>query len=62
MTDRRTIFSRAAAIVLGLAFGSAALSEPGPAGRYRHHGIDLAGIDRSVAPGDDFFAYATGIG
>ncbi len=24
------------------------------------HGIDLAGIDRSVAPGDDFFAYANG--
>jgi predicted metalloendopeptidase len=23
-------------------------------------GIDLAGIDRSVAPGDDFFAYANG--
>ncbi|TLY52787.1 MAG: M13 family metallopeptidase [Gammaproteobacteria bacterium] len=24
------------------------------------HGIDLAGIDRAVAPGDDFFAYANG--
>jgi putative endopeptidase len=24
------------------------------------HGIDLAGIDRSVAPGDDFFRYANG--
>ena len=24
------------------------------------HGIDLAGIDRSVAPGDDFFHYANG--
>jgi predicted metalloendopeptidase len=24
------------------------------------HGIDLAGIDHSVAPGDDFFAYANG--
>ena len=23
-------------------------------------GIDLAGMDRSVAPGDDFFAYANG--
>jgi predicted metalloendopeptidase len=25
-----------------------------------HSGIDLAGMDRSVAPGDDFFAYANG--
>jgi putative endopeptidase len=24
------------------------------------HGLDLAGIDRSVAPGDDFFRYANG--
>ena len=24
------------------------------------HGIDLAGIDRSIAPGDDFFRYANG--
>jgi predicted metalloendopeptidase len=24
------------------------------------HGIDLAGMDRSVVPGDDFFAYANG--
>ena len=23
-------------------------------------GLDLAGIDRSVAPGDDFFRYANG--
>ncbi|MEA2750034.1 MAG: putative endopeptidase, partial [Myxococcales bacterium] len=23
-------------------------------------GIDLAGIDRTVTPGDDFFAYANG--
>jgi putative endopeptidase len=25
-----------------------------------HHGVDLAGIDRSVKPGDDFFRYANG--
>ncbi len=24
------------------------------------HGIDLAGIDRAVLPGDDFFRYANG--
>jgi putative endopeptidase len=33
---------------------SSAAAPPVPAG------IDLAGIDRSVAPGDDFFAYANG--
>ncbi len=31
-----------------------------PAASPALHGIDLAGIDRSVAPGDDFFAYANG--
>jgi putative endopeptidase len=25
-----------------------------------HHGVDLAGIDRAVKPGDDFFRYANG--
>ena len=24
------------------------------------HGLDVAGMDRSVKPGDDFFAYANG--
>jgi putative endopeptidase len=32
----------------------AAVPAPSP------HGVDLAGIDRSVAPGDDFFRYANG--
>ena len=36
---------------------SAASQAAAPAGRT---GIDLAGIDRSVAPGDDFFGYANG--
>jgi putative endopeptidase len=31
-----------------------------PAAAPAAHSIDLAGIDRSVAPGDDFFAYANG--
>ncbi|MDQ1348618.1 MAG: putative endopeptidase, partial [Acidobacteriota bacterium] len=35
----------------GLRAADAAEAEPG---------IDLAGIDRSIAPGDDFFAYANG--
>jgi predicted metalloendopeptidase len=60
-TVSRSIAVRAAAIVLGLAFGPAALPESGPATTApAARGIDLAGIDRTVAPGDDFFAYANG--
>ncbi|HEY2779710.1 MAG TPA: M13 family metallopeptidase [Steroidobacteraceae bacterium] len=44
---------RALALTTGIAFGSTvALAET--------HGPDLAGMDTSVAPGDDFFAYANG--
>ena len=60
-TDRRFSPSRVAAIVLGLAFGSSAFPESGPSATApAAHGIDLAAIDRSVAPGDNFFAYANG--
>jgi len=60
-TDNRSIAFRTAAIVLGLAFGPAALPESGPAATApAARGIDLAGIDRTVAPGDNFFAYANG--
>src|SRR5262247_3746713 len=31
-----------------------------PAKPAQPRGIDLAGMDRSVAPGDDFFAFANG--
>jgi putative endopeptidase len=40
-----------------------ASSSTGPAqaqGQSAVHGLDLAGIDRSVTPGDDFFRYANG--
>ena len=56
--DRRSIASRAVAILFGLAFAPAAFPESGPA--ETAPGIDLDGIDRSVAPGDNFFAYANG--
>jgi len=60
-TDSRSLTFRAAAIVLGLAVGPAALPESGPATTApAERGIDLAGIDDTVAPGDDFFAYANG--
>ena len=61
ITDSRSLTFRAAAIVLGLAVGPAALPESGPATTApAERGIDLAGIDDTVAPGDDFFAYANG--
>jgi putative endopeptidase len=60
-TDNRSLVFRAAAIVLGLAVGPAALPESGPATTApAARGIDLAGIDNTVAPGNDFFAYANG--
>ncbi len=60
-TEIHSIASLAAAALLGLAFAPAALPEPGPASTApAAHGIDLAGIDHSVAPGDNFFAYANG--
>ena len=52
----RSIASRAlalAAMVAGLTLATSSLSQS-------RHGLDLAGIDRSVAPGDDFFHYANG--
>ena len=41
------------AVVAGLTLATASLSQS-------PHGLDLAGIDRSVAPGNDFFHYANG--
>jgi predicted metalloendopeptidase len=52
------------AVVLGLLLLPAALaasvSAAAPAGDVRDVGIDLAGLDRAVLPGNDFFAYANG--
>src|SRR5882762_9351789 len=42
------------ALTLAAAVAGAVTPAPSP------HGLDLAGIDRSVAPGDDFFRYANG--
>jgi putative endopeptidase len=46
-----------AAIGLALAANAASTPESAPAGA---HGLDVSGIDRSVQPGADFFAYANG--
>ena len=44
-----------AAAMVSSAAAATLMATPAPA-----HGIDLAAIDRSVAPGDDFFHYANG--
>lgn len=47
-------------LALGLVAGSALpLTAKAPVSK-DNHGIDLVGIDRKVAPGDDFFAHANG--
>ena len=40
--------------------GAAPVAVPAPAPAAAAHGIDVAGMDRSVAPGDDFFLHANG--
>ncbi|HYB66299.1 MAG TPA: M13 family metallopeptidase [Steroidobacteraceae bacterium] len=53
---------RIALVALTAAVSAAviAAAPAGAPGSRAAHGIDLAGIDRSVAPGDDFFRYANG--
>jgi predicted metalloendopeptidase len=48
------------AAALGAALASAVLLTAASKDQASGHGIDLAGIDHSVAPGDDFFAHANG--
>jgi len=48
------------AAALGAAFASAVLLTAASKDSPATHGIDLAGIDHTVTPGDDFFAYANG--
>jgi putative endopeptidase len=47
-----------AALVAGAAIGVPALAQNGP--KLGTWGIDLAAMDRTVAPGDDFFDYVNG--
>jgi putative endopeptidase len=49
-----------AAFCLTVPLGVAASGDAGAAAEAGFTGIDLAGIDRTVAPGDDFFRYANG--
>jgi len=47
-------------ILLAAACALACLTGPARAAPSYPSGVDLAGMDRSVTPGDDFFAYANG--
>lgn len=49
----------AGAASLALCAGTAAFAQDAP--RFGDFGFDEAGMDRSVHPGDDFFAYANGV-
>ena len=57
---RRSIILIAVAGALGLPWMPAAISAAPAPNVPASVGIDLAGIDRSIAPGADFFAYANG--
>src|SRR5579863_358047 len=50
------IFAAASGLALSLAAAAASPETAAPAS----HGVDVAGIDRTVAPGDDFFHFANG--
>ncbi|HEY3695255.1 M13 family metallopeptidase [Phenylobacterium sp.] len=65
------ILSLAALALAALALGACATARsvpvavappapPGPKPQYGSFGFDVAGMDKTVAPGDDFFAYANG--
>jgi putative endopeptidase len=56
---KRSNACRAIATTVSLALVASAASTPESAPA-APHGLDLAGIDRSVEPGTDFFAYANG--
>jgi putative endopeptidase len=49
-----------AALAAALALTGPAAAQPAPTASARPPGLDLDGMDRSVKPGDDFFAYANG--
>src|SRR5882757_9718085 len=50
-----------AAVAAALALAGPAAAQPAvPLANDHPPGLDLAGMDRAVKPGDDFFAYANG--
>jgi putative endopeptidase len=59
IVSRRLAATVLASALLGAVLACTPASRPAPAAA-TGGGIDLEGIDRSVAPGDDFFRYANG--
>ncbi|HYO78548.1 MAG TPA: M13-type metalloendopeptidase [Thermoanaerobaculia bacterium] len=53
-------FATAAALVVAVSVSAADTADKTAAKRYGTWGIDVAGMDRTVKPGDDFAAYASG--
>jgi putative endopeptidase len=58
-TSKLSVTGLALGAAIGLAFAAGAVCAPEPAPAIAH-GLDVAGIDRAVQPGADFFAYANG--
>ena len=59
-TVRQRIILGAALGVLAMGQVAAAQAADAPKPRYGTWGVDYATMDRTVKPGDDFFAYAEG--
>jgi predicted metalloendopeptidase len=55
----RPLAARAFAVIFGLSSASALYAAPNPTPS-ASPGLDLSGVDRTVRPGEDFFAYANG--
>jgi predicted metalloendopeptidase len=60
MKSIRRLLPVALAAFTGAAFVPPGIAADGPPATRAAAGIDLAGMNRSVAPGDDFFVYANG--
>jgi len=58
-TSILSVAARALGAAIGLAFAASVVCAPEPAPPVAH-GLDVAGVDRSVQPGADFFGFANG--
>lgn len=60
MTSRLRASSIAACVLIAAGLTACSKEQPPAKPMYGTYGFDAAGMDASVAPGDDFFAYANG--
>src|SRR5580700_10161787 len=58
-TSILSVTARVVGAAIGLAFSASVVCAPEPEPAIAH-GLDVAGVDRSVQPGADFFAFANG--